>query len=158
MYIKNFTSSDLPVNLRGSEIVLTANATTLVPDGLVTIQELQKLFGKESVGIDSSGSGTVSIMANQQVLTIGKLYSTEPRACTETRLFIGTNGSVDVYGSDSQNIPAAFSNMSCPEGNADVSGSYALGYVPRYIAIKANTGTPEVVITNCKCYEVGSIS
>ena len=157
MFIRNYTNSDLSLNVNTNHITLIANDVTTVPDGLITLAELQKMFGLASIGVEESGPST-SIMNNQQELETGKLYLTCANLGSNVRLFIGVDGKVDVYGSDSKTIPTTFDEMSCPECNEAVTGINALEIIPRYIAFKANEGTPEIIVTNCNCYEVGNLT
>lgn len=155
MFIKNLTSTNLTINTRGNGIILEANNTTLIPDGLVTFDELLRLFGPNTIVEVAEGPET-TMMTNQQTAEVSKLYLANPSY--GARVFIGLDGTVDVYGSDSATIPTTFAEMDCPEANEGVTGILMLGITPRYLAFKSNTGTPEIILTNCNLYEVQDLS
>lgn len=157
MFVKNLTNKDFIFNKNNTSIKIVANETTLIPDGLTTISALQQMFGLYNLIEDTTGPST-SIMTNQQVCETGKLYLANPMVGENARLYVGVDGSVDVYGSDSQTPPTGYSSMDCPNDNKAVSGLCGFGILPRYISFKAKSGTPEIIITGCRLVEVGDIS
>lgn len=158
MFIKNNTDTDLELQVKGSIFIFTANATTTIPDGIVTITELQKLFGANSVSEEVTGPSDC-LMKNQMEAEPNKIYCTEGSLSIGTpRLFVGLEGKVNVYGSDSKTIPTSLDNMYLPEVNEEVSGIRTFGTLPRYIAFTVVSGDPEIILTNLNLIPVGDIS
>ena len=154
MWVKNFTDKDLTLEINGSYLNLVANEVTLVPDGLVTFEKLEQMFGKGKLGEVETGS-TDSLMLNQVLAETGKLYSTE-RSPIGVIGRLWSDSSIDVYGSDSNEVPSSLSDMACPDGNDGVQGLRIFGTVPRYIAFSGSND--HIVLTNLIVHEIGDIS
>ena len=156
MWVKNFTDKDLTLEKKGLEIILTANTSTLIPDNVVTEEDLFILFGKGNVAVDEDGEDT-SIELNQQEVETGKLYQTFPLTITpDIRIYVDVASTVSVYGSDSDEIPTSFSSMDCPEENQDVTGCLSTACIPKLLAFQGSAN--KIIITNCKLVEVGDLS
>jgi len=154
MWVKNFTDKDLTLEINGSYLNLVADEVTLVPDGLVTFEKLEQIFGKGKLGEVESGSND-SLMLNQVLAETGKLYSTE-RAPIGVIGRLWSPSSIDVYGSDSSEQPQSSNEMSCPDGNDGVQGLRIFGTVPRYLFFSGSED--KIVLTNIIVHEIGDLS
>ena len=157
MHIKNLTDKDLPLKLKGYSYILKANSVTTIPDGITTIGKLIAIFGTGKL-VEVDDGPNVSMSTNQVELEAGVLYCTQgSMELGNPRLFVGLDGAVNVYGSDSKEIPESVDDMALPEENEDVSGLRVFGALPKYIAFMYTSGEPEIILSNAKVIDCGEI-
>lgn len=150
MFIKNNTNVDVELSVKGSILILKASEVTCIPDGLITSEELGKIYGSLLSVVDH-GPNTESLMKNQVEAKANIIYCTNGSVGLGTpRLFVGLEGKVNVYGSDSKTIPEDLTEMYLPEVNEEVSGLRVFGALPRYLLFTVVSGEPEIILTNCK--------
>ena len=73
----------------------------------------------------------------------------------QPHLFINS-GTVDVYGSNSESVPANFAAMTLNDENTAVKGIIGFYVIPTYIAITQNTGsTTELTVRGTNFIDMG---
>lgn len=158
MYVQNYSNVNLPLNIKGHSYVLLADAVSFIPDGVVTIDKLKVMFGENNIGL-AEGADKKCLLKTQQRVEANKVYMIEHDPEGDyPRLYVGEEGTVSVYGSDSETLPVAFTEMNLPSENTDVTGLLLFGMLPKYVAFEITDGTPEILVNNCKLTEVGEIA
>lgn len=104
----------------------------------------------------------MTLLDTQQKLELDILYKTslvgaESYNQINPNIFI-KDGAVDIYGSNSEEKPASISEMILEIQDTNKTGLEAFDIVPRYIAIKQNTGTTtEIIVTGVIGIDQGGV-
>lgn len=105
----------------------------------------------------------MALRGYQKTLALNTLYEVTEKGCTKgseqlkTNLFINS-GSVNVYGSNSEEVPENLTDMVLTDSSTNVTALNYFDIIPKYIAITQNAGTTtELIISGVEINNLGEI-
>ena len=152
MFIFNYSNEDLKVANKGHVQTLPKNSLQYVDEHWITLAQLKAMFGNYIEEADQGTAIEEFFFDNQETPEFDTLYLTQFINTGIPRLFI-KNGTINIYFSDSKDMPKLKTEMTAVADYQDITGLVIFPTLTKYMLFEVASGTPEVVISNVRCYQ-----
>src|SRR5574344_212459 len=160
MFIQNPTVGTFTLKKSGYTYIINNNTTnngvTYIPDGVTTIEELNRMFSQEMYLVPTTVTAPKSNLPTEfTVLQPNTLYLINQVSMQTPSIYVEKGSTITTYTSNASVTPATLASMITVGTNlAGVTGFPVMG---RFFAF-TETGSGEVNIKSINCTQVSTIS